>query len=244
LLGSGSIGYVIAVDKIAGTVTVSATAGGSAGVPASWTGTMYFFLYETYGGVADNVIFKGLEDWIPESAPSSGDNFYGVDRSVDPTALAGVRVPSSVLAGKSALERIRIAAMYINSRTSGVPDVCWVNPEDWLTIENEFHASGQRDNMVKDQVFGFSKLSLITATGTVEIVSDPMIRKGHAFLLDNRDDNVVFYNMMGKQLFSILDQDGNMELRQATSDTLEWRWLSFPAFVVRCPGRCGRVALP
>ena len=89
-----------------------------------------------------------------------------------------------------------------------------------------------------------SQTTEVVPVESMEIVSDPMIRKGHAFLLDNRDDNIVFYNMMGKQLFSILDQDGNMELRQATSDTLEWRWLSFPAFVVRCPGRCGRVALP
>ena len=68
-----ALGYVIAVNRALGTVTVSATAlGGSAGSPASWAASDYLLVQGD-----NNLKLKGLEAWLPKTAPSAGDSFYG-----------------------------------------------------------------------------------------------------------------------------------------------------------------------
>src|SRR5258707_3157583 len=49
LLGSGSSGFVINVNQNAGTFTVSATSGGSAGTPPGWAGPMFAFPQGDFG---------------------------------------------------------------------------------------------------------------------------------------------------------------------------------------------------
>ena len=96
-----AIGYVIAVNRSAGTVTVSATAGGSAGTPTNWSTSF------PYLGVSGDVAFgtisvttsylkaSGLGAWVPSTAPGSSDSFWGVNRSADVTRLGGVRFDGS-----------------------------------------------------------------------------------------------------------------------------------------------------
>ena len=82
-------GYVIALDYAAGTVTVSATAGGAAGTPTSWAAADFLLLDGTV-----NLVPPGLAGWIPFTAPTA-TTFKGVDRSVDPSRLAGTRYDGS-----------------------------------------------------------------------------------------------------------------------------------------------------
>jgi len=88
-----ALGYVIATNKTASppTITVSATGiGGTAGTPSGWTTSDYLLVQGD-----SNTLVSGLQAWLPASAPTSGDNFYGVDRSIDPTRLAGIRLDVS-----------------------------------------------------------------------------------------------------------------------------------------------------
>lgn len=86
-----ALGYVIAVDRSAGTVTVSATGlGGSAGTPSGWTTADYLLVQGDL-----NAKISGLQAWLPYTAPTSSDSFYGVNRSVDTVRLAGVRYDGS-----------------------------------------------------------------------------------------------------------------------------------------------------
>jgi hypothetical protein len=73
-----ALGYVIARNGALGTITVSATFGGSAGNPTGWT-TNDFLLVQG----DNNKKMKGLAAWCPATAPTTGDSFFGVDRSVD-----------------------------------------------------------------------------------------------------------------------------------------------------------------
>ena len=91
---SAAVGYVIAVNRSAGTVTVSATAGGSAGTPTNWSTSFKYLAVQgdvnfASGGLAVASALKvaGLQAWIPVTAPTSGDSFWGVDRSVDDLQL-------------------------------------------------------------------------------------------------------------------------------------------------------------
>jgi hypothetical protein len=90
-----AVGYVIAVDTGAGTVTVSPTQQGAAGTPSGWS-TAFPYLgragdtnFATNGLMSANMLcIAGLGAWLPSTAPSGSDSFFGVNRSVSPTKLA------------------------------------------------------------------------------------------------------------------------------------------------------------
>ena len=91
---SGSL-TVGAVNRDATSNQVTTTANLSTGISAI---AQNDFIYVE--GNYDNGI-SGLADWLPSSAPTSGDSFFGQDRSSDPTRLAGQRVSASATRGIS-----------------------------------------------------------------------------------------------------------------------------------------------
>lgn len=87
---SSALGYVINVNRGGGIVTVSATSGGSAGTPTNWSTSFPYLAVQgdinfVSNGLATTNALKisGLSAWLPSVAPSSGENFWNVDRSVD-----------------------------------------------------------------------------------------------------------------------------------------------------------------
>jgi hypothetical protein len=77
-LTSTAQAYIIAVNRTAGTFTVSGSMGGTAGF--AWGPSVG----DTVNVVGDfNLAMKGLGAWIPTVSPTTGDSFFGVDRSVD-----------------------------------------------------------------------------------------------------------------------------------------------------------------
>lgn len=74
-----ALGYVIARSVRNGTVTVASSAiGGSAATPTSWTTNDYLLVQGD-----NNAKVSGFTAWLPMTDPTSSDNFYGVNRSVD-----------------------------------------------------------------------------------------------------------------------------------------------------------------
>jgi len=61
--------------------------------------------FQPSGSTATNSLLKlaGLAAWLPLVAPTSGDSFFGVDRSVDVQRLAGVSFDGSALSLEEAL---------------------------------------------------------------------------------------------------------------------------------------------
>ncbi len=121
---AAAIGYVVAVNRTAGTVTVSATQGGSAGTPTNWS--VSFPNLGVQGDVAFGNItattgflkITGLAAWLPTTAPASGDSFWGIDRSVDVTRLAGVRFNGQ----SESIDEALVDASSLVAREGGMPD--------------------------------------------------------------------------------------------------------------------------
>lgn len=115
--GGGSpraaLGYVIARNGAAGTITVSTSFKGSAGTPSGWT-TGDFLLVQG----DNNAKMKGLAAWIPSTAPTTGDNFFGVDRSVDSRAY-GLYFDYS----NESIEEALVDGLNVLAREGGDPDV-------------------------------------------------------------------------------------------------------------------------
>ncbi len=99
-----ALGYVVAVDRSGGTVTVSATGmGGAAGNPSGWTANDYLLVQGD-----NNAKSSGLSAWLPTTAPGSTDQFYGVNRSVDSWRLGGGRTTVPARALKKRLLMVRL----------------------------------------------------------------------------------------------------------------------------------------
>lgn len=177
-----ALGYVIAVDTGLGTVTVSATQGGAAGTPASWSvsfpnlaqvGDVNFIS----NGLASANMLKvaGLGAWIPSAAPGGSDSFFGVNRSVSPTKLAGLRFVGSNESIQDALIDA-VNQLAANGSEAGDPDFIFLNPTSYQVLVKQLTSQGVYQ-MIKAQIneevnISFKALVLPTANGEIAIIQD------------------------------------------------------------------------
>lgn len=179
---ASNLGYVIAVDTSAGTVTVSATAGGAAGTPTNWS-TSFPYLAQVgdvnfiSSGLASANMLKvaGFGAWIPSTAPGGSDSFFGVNRSVSPTKLAGLRFTGS---GESIQDALIDAANQLaaNGSEAGDADFIFINPVSYQTLVKQLTAQGVYQ-MIKAKIneeisISFKALVLPTANGEIAILQD------------------------------------------------------------------------
>lgn len=179
---SAALGYVIAVDTGLGTITVSATQGGAAGVPTSWS-TSFPYLAQV-GDV--NFISNGLSSanmlkiagfgaWIPSAAPGGGDMFFGVNRSSSPTKLAGLRFNGANESIQDALID-SVNQLAANGNEAGDPDFIFINPVSYQSLVKQLTSQGQYQ-MIKAKIneeasISFKALVLPTANGEIAILQD------------------------------------------------------------------------
>lgn len=181
-----AIGYVIGVNRSAGTVTVSATVGGVAGTPTNWS-TSFPFL-----GVQGDVAFgtltlttsflkvSGLGAWLPLTAPASGDSFWGIDRSADVTRLAGVRFDGSA----ESIEEALIDAASLVAREGGQPEMCWINFASYSALEKSLGAKVQYVDVKHDEAdIAFAGIKVNAPYGPITVIPDRNCPSRVAYLL-------------------------------------------------------------
>jgi hypothetical protein len=229
--GSG-VGYVISRDLKAATVTVSASPGGTAGTPASWGATNFYFREgEFLPGTND--IMTPLQAYLPQAVATSTLN--GVDRSID-SILSGFCPADASLTGKSGAARIKRTVNehreqlgYLNE-TSEI-DCVYANPTDWGNIEEQLHTQLGRapDKEVSD---GFTSIVIESANGPLKIVSEPQVPRGRYFILAQGD---IAWHTPSGTVCEMVDQDGSIVSRMASSNDLELRPVSYIATVMGAP---------
>lgn len=175
-----ALGYVIAVDTGLGTVTVSASQGGAAGVPSSWSSS---FPYLAQAGdvnfianglnSANMLKIAGLGAWIPSTAPGGSDSFFGVNRSVSPTKLAGLRF---VGGQQESIQDALIDAvnqLAAQSSEAGDPDYIFMNPVSYQTLVKQLTSQANYVSVKHDEIdISFKALVLPTANGEIAILQD------------------------------------------------------------------------
>ncbi len=241
LLGSGSIGYVMAIDENAGTFTVASTdaTSPSAATPASWAGTMYAFRSGDFGGTASpNVFFHGLGAWLLSSAASS-TLWYGVDRTQS-SKLQGVRLTAAEILGIGVEQRLKRLVTRMVGRVGGVgPDKILLNPEKWQTVADSMESRGVRDLNGGKATSGYDSLVLKAGGKSVEVIADRFCPVNTAWALATKYWKMRSYG----PLIDTIRGDDNEMLRSATQDTYEARFCSYPVFSTNAPCYSGRVAV-
>jgi len=229
-LGTDTVATVASVDRDSGIITLDAA------VDAAWIADSYIF---AEGDDANNTTARrkvaGLADWIPSTAPTSGDNFFGVDRSVDTTRLAGLRFDASALTPEEAVIRTLVRL----SREDGDPSHFIVNHADWQNIVTSLGSKVQTEYMSSGEI-GFNSIKVYGPKGSVPVLADQDCPSGRGYALTM--DTFKLYSLgPAPRLF---DFDGNEMLRIYNADAYEARIGYFAQTACDAPGYNATVTMP
>lgn len=173
LRDGGATAEIAAIDQAAGTITCTANV--SSTVPSVGS-TDYIFREGDFDDGAQRVL-QGFFAWVPASAPTSGDSFFGVDRSDNVGALAGMRIDG---AGANPFTTVKEAGALVK-RNRGKADTLWVNPTKYAELD-EYITSKQYFTQEMKPGIGVSGFRIHTVAGLVNVMASSAFPEGIGLL--------------------------------------------------------------
>lgn len=221
---------VAAVNRTATTMQVTMTGNLSAGI-AAIAQNDYIYVEGNY-----DAAITGMGGWIPTTAPTGGDSFFGQDRSTDATRLGGQRIDGSSMTIVESL----IEAAAITAREGGKPSHLFCSFADFVKIEKTLNAQVQRQVQASDSVSGYRSLDFYAPHGIVKIVPDKSCPEGTAYLLE-----LSRWSLMSiGPVVQLTELDGLRVLRQSADDGVECRVHSYANLACEAPGFNCVITLP
>lgn len=226
---SAAVGYVIAVDSSAGTVTVAAAQGGSAATPTNWSTSFPYLAVQgdinfASGGLGSSLMLKlaGFGAWIPATAPASNDSFFGQNRSVNPSRLAGIRFNGT----QETIEEALIdsaAAVAMNRSMAGYPDYAFMNFTSYAALIKTLGSRVQYVDVKHDEIdISFEGIQVITAYGKITVLPDRNCPAQTCFLIAMKTWKLKTLGRAPKILI-YGSYDSNQGLRVSAADAVEIR---------------------
>lgn len=227
---------ITSVDRANGIIRGTASA---ASLSANWAiGTGSAFL--TISGdlpstgassTSSFLALSGLGAWIPTSSPSLSDNFWGVNRSADPTRLAGCRFNAQSFT----IEEGMTQALAFLNREGGKPDLCVMDFASYAALVNALGAKVQYVQVNHDEVeVAFEGITFQSAYGRVTVLADRSCPPQTAYLLTmstwklrslGKVPHILTYGMEGLE-----------GLRVGNADALEIRIGYYGNLICSAPG--------
>jgi hypothetical protein len=225
---------VTAVDRANGIISGTASA---ASLSANWaigTGSAYLTVsgdLPAAGASGSYLAMSGLAAWLPKATPGPSDNFWGVNRSADPTRLAGCRYDASA---QSIEEGITNALAFLN-REGGHPDICIIDFESYASLINSLGAKVQYVQVKHDEVeVAFEGITFQSAYGRVTVLADRSCPPQTAYLLQM---NTFKLKSLGKVPHILTyGMEGLEGLRVGNADALEIRIAYYGNLICSAPG--------
>ncbi len=221
---SSAIGYVIAVNRGTGVITVSATAGGAAGTPTNWSGSFPNL------GVSGDVAFgaltvrtsylkvSGLAAWGPQTAPSASESFWGVDRSVDSRMYFTIAQNTA----SETIEEALIDGASLVAREGGQPDMCFMNFASYAALEKSLGSKVQYVDVKHEEAdIAFAGIRIHAPYGPIMVIPDRNCPPLTAYLLQM--DTLKFRSLGKAPHILTYGLEGLEGLRVGTADALEIR---------------------
>lgn len=232
-----AVGYVVAVNRSAGTVTVSTSQGGAAATPSNWSTSFPNLGVEgdvTFGTVSVQTGYKkvsGLGAWLPSTAPTTGDNFWNVDRSVDVTRLAGVRYNGS----SESIEEALIGASSLVAREGGQPDMCFMPFSSYAALEKSLGSKVQYVDVKHEEAdIAFAGIRIHAPYGPITVIPDRNCPSATAYLLQM---DVWKLRSLGKAPHVLTyGLEGLEGIRVGNADALEIRIGYYANLICSAPG--------
>lgn len=175
--GGGAQAQILNLDRGTGTLTLSSA--WSTAIPAT-AASHFIFRPGDYANA-----FTGLGGWNPITAPTGGDSFFSMDRSIgDLTRQAGDRYSAN--SGGSFEDSLLNATAQAAMLNSRLPRG-YVNPLDFNSLVKELGSKRIVDASVREGTTGFKGVQVYTGMGVTEVVADPFMPKGFGRLVDPDD---------------------------------------------------------
>lgn len=208
------------LDRIAGTITFTQNINTLTGV----TNADYLFRNGDY-----SLGSAGVLRWIPPVAPTTGDNHFGVDRSVDVVRLAGIRYSGN--GGNK--EETLVDAAELAGREGAEDLTAFINNLDRADIIKSLGSKAiYEPSKTTDGDIGYRALNIEGPDGTIKVFSDVNVPRGRFFLLDMS----TWVLKSAKGVPRILDDDGLKMLREANNDGYQWRMGGYFQWGCEAPG--------
>jgi hypothetical protein len=174
---------------------------------------------------------SGLAAWVPNSDPTTTDNFWGVNRSADPTRLAGLRYNAS---SQSISEGITSALAFAN-REGAAPDLIILDFVSYSTLINELGAKVQYVQLEHDEVqVAFEAIHFHSAYGKIPVLADRSCPAQTAYCLTTDSWKL---RTLGKAPHILTyGMEGLEGLRVGNADALEIRIAYYGNVICSAPG--------
>lgn len=231
LRNSGASIVVTGVDRDAGTVT----AGGNwtASIAALAAGD-YLFQQGDRQDAASPAALKvvGFAGWLPLTAPGGSDSFMGVNRSIDTTALAGVRTDGRGAPVTQAMFELAVRI----AENGGTPDTAFVSYDTFLKLGNEFGNKVNWTDVKGEGIsYGFRAIEIVGPGGPINVLSSSFCPTDRLYVLTKRDWTV--YCGHGSQpMFA--NNDGQY-IERFDADSVVVRHKTLAQLMCAAPGRSG-----
>lgn len=192
---------VDAIDRNLGTITVSDA--------TNVLANHYIFRDGDYDSK-----LKGLAAWLPASV-SGSDSFFGLNRSVDVSRLAGIQYDGSA----SPIEEALISAASRLAREGGKPTHCFMSYEKYAELEKSLGSKVQYIDLKTEVDVGFRGIVVNGPRGPIKVIADQDCPADKAYLLQ-----LDTWKLLSRgQAPQILNMDGLDKLRDASADSIELR---------------------
>jgi uncharacterized protein YegJ (DUF2314 family) len=214
---AGSDGLIVtSIDRSLGTLTFAA-ANVTATIPATTIGDWLSVRGDRQAGAYTTQALPkvaGFSAWIPTVAPSAGESFFGVDRSVDS------RLHGQVFNGAGLpIEESLIELSALIGREGGAPDYAFVNFKTYAALEKALGSKIMYVDLKVAAAINFTGIKIYGANGPITVLADRSVPDKKVYMLQMDSWKL---NSLGKAV-RILDTDGLTWLRSQNADNLEIR---------------------
>ena len=236
IAGSGSTtlaAQIISVNRGTGQISANVV---QDTYSSSWPAGTYLQVFGDIGLAGASTIagllgLSGMAAWIPSVDPTSSDNFWGVNRSADPTRLGGLRYNAS---SQSISEGITNALALAN-REGASPDLIILDFISYATLVNELGAKVQYIELAHDEVpVAFEAIHFHSAYGKIPVLADRSVQAQTAWVVTTdtwklrtlgKAPHILSYGMEGLE-----------GLRVGNADALEIRIAYYGNLINSAPG--------
>jgi hypothetical protein len=190
------------------------------------------------GATGSYLAASGLSAWVPATDPASTDSFWGVNRSVDPSRLAGLRYDAS----SYSIEEGVVNALGFANREGADPDTMVLNFQSYTALENALGAKVQYvDIRHSEAAIAFEGIRFHSAYGYVTVFADRSAQPQTGWCLSmdtwklrslGKAPHILTYGLEGLE-----------GLRVGNSDALEVRVGAYYNYTCNAPGWNLRIAL-
>jgi hypothetical protein len=231
--GTIDAAQVISVNRGTGVIVATVVQGAP---QSSWGAGDYLQVLGDIGIGGSSTIggmlgLSGLAAWVPVVDPPSNDNFWGVNRSADPTRLAGLRYNASA---QSIAEGLT-SALALANREGAAPDLIIIDFVSYSSLINELGAKVQYVQLEHDEVpVAFEAIHFHSAYGKIPVLADRSCQPMTAWCLTT--DTWKFRSLGKAPHILTYGMEGLEGLRVGNADALEIRIAYYGNVICSAPG--------